>query len=165
MDIKTLYKQVLKSINIIAKDLKRNKSLFLTEGDLECRLFKELQNNLPNEGITEDKRHKTSYAHSQLRYFEGERLDKNSVDIVVVPPGNFNFKNHNIVRRRDYYCEEPSIPIELKLNKGLNISSALMRVLKADLEKLKMLQRNRKRSKFVSVLFDKNKVFRWSDQH
>lgn len=160
MDIETLYKQVLKRINIIANDFKRNKDLFLTEGDLECRIFGELQKSLPKEKKTKDGGHKTSYIHSQLRYFEGGRLDKNSVDIVVVPPENFDFKNHEIVRRKGYYFEEPSIALELKLNKRLKNPSALWRVWKADLEKLKRIQSSRNMSRFISVLFDKNKVFR-----
>lgn len=160
MDLETLNSLVLKSIKTTARDFKRNKDLFLTEGDLECRLFIDLQKNLSKEKETKDRRHKTCYVHSQLRYFEGGRLDKNSVDIVIVPPENFNFKNHEIVCRKGYYFEEPSIAIELKLNKRLKNPAALWRIWKTDLDKLKRIQRSRHMSKFISVLFDKNMVFR-----
>lgn len=159
MDIEKLYDQVLKCIDIVAQDFKRNQDLFLTEGDLECRLFKELQKSVPNEEKTEDREHKTSYVHSQLRYFEGGRLNKNCVDIVVVAPKNFNFKKHEIVRRKGYYFEEPSIAIELKLNKRIKKPTAIMRLWEIDLKKLKRIQRKRSNSKFISVFFDKNKVF------
>lgn len=159
MDLETLNNLVIKSINAITEDFRRNKDLFLTEGDLECRLFRELQKNIPREEETRDRRHKTGYIHSQLRYFEGNRLDKNSVDIVVVPPSNFNFKKHQIVRRKGYYFEEPSIAIELKLNKRIKDPSALIRLWKSDLEKLMRLQRNRDMTKFFSMLLDKNNVF------
>lgn len=159
MEMEKLYRAVLEAIDKVINDFKRNKNLFLTEGDLECRLFKELQEKFPKEEQTGDRENITSYVHSQIRYFEKERLNKNRVDIVVVPLENFDFSDNKIVFRKGYAFNEPSVAIEVKLNKRLKSKSALRRIWKTDLEKLNRLQTSRGYSKFISILLDKNKVF------
>jgi hypothetical protein len=155
MPDKNMYQRVLLAINKVRGDFKRNPNLFLSEGDLQCRLFAELQRLFPKEGVTEDRQNETSFVHSQIRYMEGGRFDKNNVDLVVVEPRNFNFKDFAIVYRKGYSFSEPSIAIELKLCKIKENRDSLQKRWEKDLVKLNRLKQRRYDSIFISLLFDK----------
>jgi len=96
-------------ISKIVREFRRNPELFLTESDLKCRLFMELDSDpvLSKEESTQDGR-KTNYVHCESSYFVFGRLNKKRVDITVVNPSNFDFRNQ-AASRKGYYFAEPSI--------------------------------------------------------
>lgn len=103
----------------IIEQFNQNPELFLTESDLKCRLFFELNNDPIFSRIepTHDESKSTNYVHSETSYFVDGKLDKRWVDITIVKPCNYDFRLGEIVGRKGYYFQEPSIGIELKLNK------------------------------------------------
>ncbi len=147
--------RTFRAISIVKEDFQRNPCLFLSEGDLQSRLFLEFSKQLPKEGMTGDGDHKTNYVHSQISYFEENKLNKNKVDLVVVNPDRFDFKNKQIIKRKGYCFREPSIVIELKLCKVRESLGGLLNRWREDLEKLKRLKIKRNDSIFISILFDK----------
>jgi hypothetical protein len=139
---------------------KGNPELFLTESDLKCRLFMELNNDpvFSQEKDTQDGEKRTNYVHSETSYFVSGKLNQKRVDITVVRPSNYDFKNEEVVYRKGYCFAEPSIGIELKLNKNKS-KKGVEDKLKADLDNLKKLKNNRPESSFYELLIDKRKVF------
>lgn len=137
-----------------------NPELFLTESDLKCRLFMELNNDrvFSQEEDTKNGEKKTNYVHSETSYFVFGKLNQKRVDITVVKPSNYDFRNEEVVYRKGYYFAEPSIGIELKLNKNRS-KKRVEDELKADLDNLRRLKRNRPESSFYELLLDKRNVF------
>lgn len=157
-------KRVELYIERIIEGFQKNPELFLTESDLTCRLFMELNSDpvFSREEITRDKKHRTNYVHSETAYFVDGRLDQNKVDITVVNPCNYDFENKPIVKRKGYYFVEPSIGIELKLNK-FNSKNDVKKLLKDDLNKLTNLKKIREESMFYVLFLDKKKVISQED--
>lgn len=149
-------KCILKTID----RFKRNPELFLTESDLKCRLFIELNNDsvFSQEEETHDKEKRTNYIHSETSYFVSGKLNQKRVDITVVRPSNYDFKNEEVVYRKGYYFGEPSIGIELKLNKNKS-KKGVEDELKVDLDNLRGLRDSRPESSFYELLLDKRNVF------
>lgn len=157
---RTLCERVENCICRIIERFEENPELFLTESDLKCRLFMELNNDpvFSQEEITRDKEKRTNYVHSETSYFVFGKLNRKRVDITVVKPSNYNFKNEEVVFRKGYYFAEPSIGIELKLNKNKS-KNKMEKELKAVLDDLEQLKNSRPRSSFYVLLLDKKKVF------
>lgn len=90
---------------------KENPELFLTESDLKCRLFMELNSDpvLSKEEAAGDGEKRTDYVHSETSYFVLGRLNKRRVDITVVKPSNYSFANLDAIARKGFYFDEPSI--------------------------------------------------------
>ena len=153
-------KRVKDCIKKTVNRFKRNPELFLTESDLKCRLFMELNNDpvFSQEEVTADGEKKTNYVHSESSYFVFGELNRKRVDITVVKPSNYDFKNEEVVVRKGYSFAEPSIGIELKLNKNKS-KNRVEKELRAVLDDLKELKRSRPRSSFYVLLLDKKKVF------
>lgn len=147
-------------ISRIIEKFEENPELFLTESDLKCRLFKELDNDpvFSQEELTRDGEKRTSYVHSETSYFVFGKLNKNRVDITVVKPSNYDFLNKKVVDRKGFYFTEPSIGIELKLNKKKN-KKGMEKELKDVLRGLNQLKNSRPESAFYVLLLDKKKVF------
>jgi hypothetical protein len=139
---------------------RENPELFLTESDLKCRLFMELDDDpvFSQEEDTKDGEKRTNYVHSETSYFVSGKLNQKRVDITVVKPSNYDFRNEEVVYRKGYYFAEPSIGIELKLNKNRS-KKRVKDELKADLDNLRRLKRNRPESSFYELLLDKRNVF------
>lgn len=148
------------SILRIINTFKRNPELFLTESDLKCRLFMELNNDplFSQEEVTRDGEKKTNYVHSESSYFVFGKLNKKRVDVTVVKPHNYDFENEEVVYRKGYFFAEPSIGIELKLNKNKS-KNRMEKELKAVLDDLKLLKSTRPESSFYVLLLDKKEVF------
>ena len=155
-----LDERVEASISSTINTFKRNPELFLTESDLKCRLFMELNNDplFSQEEVTRDGEKKTNYIHSESSYFVFGKLNRKRVDITVVKPSNYDFENEEVVYRKGYYFSEPSIGIELKLNKNKS-RNRMQKELKAVLDDLRRLKRSRPESSFYVLLLDKKKVF------
>jgi len=139
---------------------RENPELFLTESDLKCRLFMELDDDpvFSQEEDTKDGEKRTNYVHSETSYFVSGKLNQKRVDITVVKPSNYDFRNEEVVYRKGYYFAEPSIGIELKLNKNRS-KKRVKDELKADLDNLRRLKLNRPESSFYELLLDKRNVF------
>ena len=144
----------------IINTFRRNPELFLTESDLKCRLFMELNNDplFLQEEVTKDGEKRTNYVHSESSYFVFGKLNRKRVDVTVVKPANYDFENEEVVYRKGYYFSEPSIGIELKLNKNKS-KNRMQKELKTVLDDLRKLKRSRPESSFYVLLLDKKKVF------
>jgi len=147
-------------ISRIIEKFRENPELFLTESDVKCRLFMELNNDpvFSQEEVTGDQEKRTSYVHSETSYFVFGKLNRNRVDITVVRPSNYNFEHKEVVSRKGFYFEEPSIGIELKLNKSKS-KNGMEKELKAVLDDLAQLKNFRPESSFYLLLLDKKKIF------
>lgn len=158
--VKSFNERVEDCISRIISTFRRNPELFLTESDLKCRLFMELNNDplFSQEEVTKDGEKKTNYVHSESSYFVFGKLNKRRVDVTVVKPSNYDFENEEVVYRKGYYFSEPSIGIELKLDKNKS-KNRMRKELKAVLDDLKELKRSRSESSFYVLLLDKKKVF------
>jgi hypothetical protein len=82
------------------------------------------------------------------------RLDKRWVDVTVVKPHNYDFKNSEIVSRKGYFFMEPSVGIELKLNK-LKPRQEIYNEIRETLSNLELLRQHRDESTFYLVFFDR----------
>lgn len=158
--VRSLNESVEDSILNVIKMFRRNPELFLTESDLKCRLFMELNNDplFSQEEVTKDGEKRTNYVHSESSYFVFGKLNRKRVDVTVVKPANYDFENEEVVYRKGYYFSEPSIGIELKLNKNKS-KNRMQKELKAVLDDLRELKRSRPESSFYVLLLDKKKVF------
>jgi len=156
----SLHEKVEKCILKVIKDFKRNPELFLSESDLKCRLFMELNKDgdFSREEKTGDGKRQTNYVHSEISYFLFGKLNKRRVDICIVKPSNFDFDNKPIVERKGCSFMEPSIGIELKLNKN-ETKSTVIKKLKDVLESIKLLKNTRPDSKFYVMQLDKKNLF------
>ena len=155
-----LNERVEDCISRIINRFEGNPELFLTESDLKCRLFIELNNDpvFSQEEVTRDGEKKTNYVYSETSHFVFGKLNRKRVDITVVKPSNYDFKNEEVVYRKGYYFAESSISIELKLNKNKS-KKRVEDELKAVLDDLKKLKSSRPESSFYVLLLDKRKVF------
>lgn len=158
--IESFNERVERSILNIINMFKRNPELFLTESDLKCRLFMELSNDpvFSREEATRDGKKKTTYVHSESSYLVYGKLNKKRVDITVVNPSNYDFENEEFIVRKGYYFEEPSIGIELKLNKNKS-KDKMEKELKSLLDDLQQLKISRPESTFYVLVLDKRSVF------
>jgi len=158
--IEPINERVERSILNIINIFKRNPELFLTESDLKCRLFMELSNDpiFSREEATRDGKKKTTYVHSESSYFVYGKLNKKRVDITIVNPSNYDFEKEEVIVRKGYYFEEPSIGIELKLNKNKS-KNRMKKELKSLLDDLQQLKNSRPESTFYVLVLDKRGVF------
>jgi hypothetical protein len=138
---------------------RENPELFLTESDLKCRLFKELDSDsvFSREEATGDGEKRTNYVHSETSYFVLGKLNRKRVDLTVVKPSNYDFMDR-AVARKGFYFEEPSIGIELKLNKNKSLYRMRAELI-AVLDDLARLKRSRTESTFCVLVLDKKGVF------
>ena len=162
----TLNERVENSIRGIIKEFRRNPELFLTESDLKCRLFMELNNDpvFSREESTGDGQKKTNYVHSESSYFVFGKLNKKRVDVTVVKPSNYDFEKEKVVIRKGYSFAEPSVGIELKLNK-VKGKNALRGDLEKVLDDLRQLKSTRPESSFCLLLLDRKKALTEAEIH
>lgn len=158
--VRSLNERVEGCISNVINKFRRNPELFLTESDLKCRLFMELNNDplFSQEEATKDGKKRTNYVHSEISYFVFGKLNKRRVDVTVVKPANYDFENEEVVYRKGYYFSEPSIGIELKLNKNKS-KNRMQKELKEVLDDLRKMERSRPESSFYVLILDKKKVF------
>jgi hypothetical protein len=152
-------------ISRVVEQFEENPELFLTESDLKCRMFLELNGDQVFSQIemTRDGNKKTNYVHSETAYFVLGKLNKRRVDITVVKPSNYDFnlgevQTRDVVNRKGYSFDEPSIGIELKLNKR-KTKTAMEKELKQVLDDLDLLKRTRPESTFYLLFIDKKSGF------
>lgn len=149
----------------VMNEFSENPELFLTESDLKCRLFWALNSDAVFSRIepTQDQTERTNYVHSETAYFVMGKLNKRRVDITVVKPSNYSFDlgevaTRYIIDRKGYSFDEPSIGIELKLNKR-KTKSSMTRELRNVLDDLTLLKETRTESTFYLVFLDKKAKF------
>jgi hypothetical protein len=111
---------------------------------------------------TQDQSKRTNYVHSETSYFVDGKLDKRWVDITIVKPSNYDFRLDEIVGRKGYYFQEPSIGIELKLNKK-KTKNAMQKELAKVLADLNLLLEKRPESSFYLLFLDKKTGFTRSE--
>lgn len=103
---------------------------------------------------TADGKTETCYVHTETSYFVEGKLNKRWVDVTVVNPRNHDFRIKEIVRRKGYSFVEPSIGIELKLNK-LKPKDKMENEIRRTLADLQLLQQYRPESTFYLLFLDR----------
>ncbi|MFA5887377.1 MAG: hypothetical protein WC852_01560 [Candidatus Nanoarchaeia archaeon] len=123
--IEDMHKAVISGIKRLQKLYYKSPKIFLTEADVQCRLYSELimqpefkptkVNRVDNKSNEKTKKGQdlrvTTPLHAEL-YRKGKK--KSYVDLVIVPPKLFKFNKYD---SPDYKEEKESIGIELKFNK------------------------------------------------
>lgn len=107
---------------------------------------------------TRDGEKRINYVHSEISYFVFGKLNRRRVDLTVVNPANFDYRKRKVIYKKGYYFSEPSIGIELKLNKNKSkrkVKEELIDVL----DDLVLLARSRPESKFYLLQLDKKNRF------
>lgn len=162
----TFIRRVERGILKIIGQFKENPELFLTESDLKCRLYFELNRDpvLSRIETTRDTSKRTNYVHSETSYFVEGKLNKRRVDITVVRPYNYDFRQDKIVGRKGFYFREPSIGIELKLNKK-RAKKSMKKELNGVITSLELLKERRIESEFYLLFLDKKAGFTPSEIH
>ena len=108
--------QVIKNLQI---EYSINKGLFLTEGDLECHLYKRLTENQNFNTYTKSKSNdwKTGSVHSQITWFKKENESGFSVDLTVLKPENLKINDYELSEsypNKGYFHDGMVVAIELK---------------------------------------------------
>ena len=148
--------EVERCIFAVTREFRSNPELYLTESDLKCRLYKMLSNHPLFRRVepTADGKTRTCYVHTETAYFVEGKLNKRWVDVTVVNPRNYDFRIKEIVGRKGYSFSEPSIGIELKLNK-LKPRQKMEQEIRKTLSDLQLLKENRFESTFFLLFLDR----------
>lgn len=112
------------SIRELQADYSINKGLLLTEGDLECELYRRLTlyKDFCETSATKTEGWSTNFVHSQVTWFrtktDGTHLDSGfEVDLTIFDPANLDvqtFENENYYPNKGYFHDGECIGIEVK---------------------------------------------------
>lgn len=128
MDTKTdlWIKTVISTIKEIQIDFSENKGLLLTEGDLECELYRKLNDKLNFKDRVKCKTSdwKTCSIHSQITWFKPNRESGFVVDLTILNPNKLDINTFEMARdfpNKGFFYDGESVAIELKfLREGSN---------------------------------------------
>jgi len=87
---------IIKVIRELQIEYSLTKGLFLTEGDLECHLYKRLTDNPSFDKYKKTKSNdwNTGFVHSQITWFKKENESGFRVDLTVLKPENIDINNY-----------------------------------------------------------------------
>jgi len=121
------WKHVVEAIKKLQSDYHQHRGMLLTEGDLECQLFRYLMLEAPFSGYHRTQyngnRPSSGYIHSQVTWFKPDQLSGFKVDLTVLEPSKLNvrhYQNEDEIYQEDrkpskgFFYDGPSIGIELK---------------------------------------------------
>jgi hypothetical protein len=93
--------EIITVIKELQNDFSLNKGMILTEGDLECQLFKRLTDNSLFKGYQKSKHigWRTGYVHSQVTWFKADSNSGFCVDLTVCDPANLNIDNLEMIEK------------------------------------------------------------------
>ena len=110
---------IIQVIRDLQREYSHNKGLILTEGDLECHLYKRLTDspNFNNYAKTKSSDWKTGFVHSQITWFKRENDSGFRVDLTVLKPENLSiqdYENSETYPHKGYFHDGMVVAIELK---------------------------------------------------
>ncbi|MGA3279609.1 MAG: hypothetical protein ABSD50_01360 [Smithella sp.] len=110
---------IIKVIRELQIEYSLTKGLFLTEGDLECHLYKRLTDNPSFDKYKKTKSNdwNTGFVHSQITWFKKENESGFRVDLTVLKPENIDINNYELSRdypHKGYFHDGMVVAIELK---------------------------------------------------
>jgi len=153
-----IHESVLRSIDTLSESFSNNPYIFLTEGDMQSYLIKDLlQNSNLNQIKTSRDNKKTYVVHSEISFFgENEKLN-NRVDIAVIDVSTLDLYSTTRPSQRlskGFEFSNANVGIEVKMNRRGNKLKVIMEIEK-DSKKLEKLKRRNPSTLFIVVYFDK----------
>ncbi len=117
---------IIEVIKTLQCEYSLNKGLFLTEGDLECHLYKMLTQNPKFNKFSKTKSHswKTGFVHSQITWFKKENDSGFRVDLTVLNPKNLKIDDYEMSEEfphKGYFHDGMVVAIELKFIRTIQL--------------------------------------------
>ena len=131
-------KETFKVINYFIYQFKKNPYLYLTEGDIQAYLLKDLSENEFISGLEESiDSQKTYRVHSEVSFFKEDNQLGPEIDLVIFNVKNLNLysteeslKNGIVHKGFEFY--DGNIAIELKINRGNKSKNQVISDIKSD---------------------------------
>jgi hypothetical protein len=110
---------VISSVKEIQTDFATNKGLLLTEGDLECELYRQLHSklNFSTRKKCKTSTWKTGFIHSQVTWFKPDRESGFEVDLTILNPEKLDINTFELARdypNKGFFYDGETVAIELK---------------------------------------------------
>jgi len=92
-------KAIIEVVKDVQTEYSCNKGLFLTEGDVECHLYKRLTEKpiFSEYGETKTDSCKSGYVHSQVTWFKESKPSGYEVDLTILNPANLKIEHLELI--------------------------------------------------------------------
>jgi hypothetical protein len=110
---------VISCIKEIQNDFNNNKGLLLTEGDLECELYRRLNNKpiFSKRLKCINSEWRTGFIHSQVTWFKPDRESGFEVDLTLLNPSKLDIQTFELAQQypnKGFFYDGEAVAIELK---------------------------------------------------